>query len=142
MSIDSNEKEIWTGSPSQLGNLFSFMFWGVFVFLVFPVIIIFWIWLSTKMRRTELTTQRLIMRSGVLNKVIDEVELYRVKDYRIERPFWMNIFGLGNISLITSDRLNEVVTIRAVEKPEELRDKIRNIVELRRAEKGVREMDV
>lgn len=139
---NKEEKIIWEGNPSQLDNLFLFVFWGILSFLVFPLIIIFWVWLSTKMTKTELSTQRLIIRTGVLNKVVDEVELYRVKDYRIERPFLLNIFGLGNVQLVTSDRLNEVVTIRAVTDPEGLRNKIRDIVEVRRSEKGVREMDI
>lgn len=111
------------------------------VFTVTPLLFIFWRWLSTRMTVTEITSQRIINRSGVLNRNVDEVELYRVKDYRIEKPLKLGMFGLSNIVMVTSDRLNPTITISAVRGGEKLRDAIRSVVESRRAEKGVREID-
>lgn len=135
------EESIWKGSPSQLENAFSFFFLFVISVLIIPIFIIFWKWLTTKMTVTELTTQRLIKRTGVLNRQVDEIELYRVKDYRVEKPLSLSIFGLSNVTIVTSDQLTPVVTIRAVSDGEGLRNTIRTIVEKRRAEKGVREID-
>lgn len=136
-----SEKTIWEGSPSQFDNAFSYIFLLLISFLVVPLFIIFWKWLSTRMTITEITNQRLIKRTGVLNRQIDEVELYRIKDYRLDRPLSLRIFGLSNISLVTSDELNPTVTIRAVRDGEALRNTIRSLVEKRREEKGVREID-
>ena len=72
---------------------------------------------------------------------MDELELYRVKDYRLENPFFLRMFSLGNIVLETSDRSSPVVRINAIQNAEELREKIRNCVETRRDQKGVREVD-
>lgn len=136
-----SEEKIWKGSPSQLDNAFSFFFLFIISFLIIPIFIMFWKWLTTKMTVTEITSQRLIKRTGVLNRQVDEIELYRVKDYRVEKPFSLSIFGLSNITIVTSDELTPVVTIRAVRDGEGLRDTIRAIVEKRREEKGVREID-
>ncbi|MDC1448359.1 hypothetical protein N8218_01765 [bacterium] len=42
-----------------------------------------WIWLQTRARIFEFTSERIRIYEGVLNQDIDEVELYRVKDTRI-----------------------------------------------------------
>lgn len=136
-----SEKKVWEGRPSQFDNAFSYIFLFLISFLIVPIFIIFWKWLSTRANITELTNERIIKRTGVLNKQIDEVELYRVKDYRVEKPLSLRVFGLSNVKLITSDELVPVVTIRAVSNGEALRNTIRNIVEQRREEKGVREFD-
>lgn len=136
-----SEKKVWEGRPSQFDNAFSYIFLFLISFLIVPIFIIFWKWLSTRANITELTNERIIKRTGVLNKQIDEVELYRVKDYQVEKPLSLRVFGLSNVKLITSDELVPIVTIRAVSNGEALRNTIRNIVEQRRDEKGVREFD-
>ncbi len=78
----------------------------------------------------------------MLNRKTDELELYRVRDYQLVEPFFLRLFSLGNVVLRTSDRSNPVVTIKAVENGEELREKLRQYVEECRTHKGVREFDV
>ena len=97
----SEEKLLWSGSPSQVINIPAFVVLGLLFWLVVPVILIFWRWLNTHMTKYELTTERFRTRSGVLNKKLEELELYRVRDYRLEEPFYLRIFSLGNIVLQT-----------------------------------------
>ena len=75
----SDERDIWYGTPSQVINLGSFIFLGLFFWLVIPLLIILWKWLTIKYTKYELTTQRLRTRYGILNKKTDELELYRVR---------------------------------------------------------------
>ncbi len=137
----AQEEDVWSGTPSQVTNFGSFIFLGILFFLVIPLFIIFWKWLVTKNIKYELTTERLRTRSGVLNKKMDELELYRVKDYKVDRPLFLRIFGLGNIILETSDRSSPIVMIKAIPDAEELREKVRTCVETRRDAKRVREVD-
>ena len=89
----------------------------------------------------ELTTERIRIYEGILNQDINEVELYRVKDTRLEKPFWLRLFGLSNIVLQTSDRSLPEVKISAVRGGVEIREKLRKQVELLRDKKRVREVD-
>jgi uncharacterized membrane protein YdbT with pleckstrin-like domain len=138
----AEEKTVWLGTPSQVVNLGSFILLGLFFWLVIPLFIILWKWLVVKNTKYELTTERLRMRHGVLNKKTDELELYRVRDYKLEQPFFLRIFSLGNISLQTSDKSHPHVVIRAIPNSEELREQFRTHVEACRMRKGVRELDV
>jgi uncharacterized membrane protein YdbT with pleckstrin-like domain len=138
----SEEKTLWSGTPSQLVNLGWYVAWLLLFWLVIPLFILLWQWLVVRNTVYELTSERLKLRRGVLNKHMDEVELYRVRDYKLEQPFFLRLFGLGNITLRTSDRSHPVVRLRAVRNGEPLYEQVRQAVEQCRATKGVRELDV
>ena len=108
---------IWTGSPSQVSNMGTFILMGLLFWLVIPVFVIAWKWLVTRNIRYELTSQRLRMRSGVFNKKLEEIELYRVRDYRLDQPFFLRLFSLGNIILESSDTTAPVFPIAATPSP-------------------------
>lgn len=135
------EQDIWFGTPSQIVNFWIFVFAVLFFWLILPLFIALWAWLTIKNTKYELTTQRLRTRYGILNKEIDELELYRVRDYKLVRPFFLRIFSLGNIILETSDRSHPVVIISAISNGEELKEKLRKYVEDCRVKKRVREVD-
>jgi len=138
----AEERTVWLGTPSQVINLGSFILLGLFFWLVIPLFIILWKWLVVKNMKYELTTERLRMRHGVFNKKLDELELYRVRDYILDQPFFLRIFSLGNIILQTSDRTHPTVVIQAIPDAENLREQLRTYVEACRIRKGVRELDV
>ena len=135
------EKEIWKGSPSQWTNFWSFLFGILLCWTVIPIFIALWKYLIVKTWKIEITDQRLIEEKGVLSKVTDELELFRVKDIRQEQPFFLRLVGLSNLVLVTSDRSNAIVRIPAIKNGKELREKIRLAVDVRREKKNVRETD-
>ena len=137
----SDEKEVWLGNPSQIGKLGSFICLGLFFWLVFPLLIILWKWLAIKNTKYELTTQRIRTRAGVFSRKTDELELYRVRDYKLEQPFFLRIFSLGNIILETSDRSHPTMVLKAIPNSEMRREQLRNLVENCRTNKQVREVD-
>ena len=96
----------------------------------------------TRCRRYRVTTQRIVYSTGVFNRATEELELYRVKDIRLEEPFLLRMFGLGNVVMLTSDRTSPEFRIHAVKGASGLLDSIRKHVEMRRDEKRVRELDV
>ncbi len=137
-----NENQIWYGRPSQIQNLPFFLLLGLFSWLIFPIFWMLWIWLVTRNTEFILTDERLIKKSGVLNKLTDEIELYRVRDYRFKAPLFLRLFSLGNVILITSDTTDTIFVIEAIKNGEKLRNEIRNLVEICRKRKGVRDLEV
>ncbi|HSI62113.1 MAG TPA: PH domain-containing protein [Candidatus Saccharimonadia bacterium] len=99
-------------------------------------------WWMTRTTYYELTSQRLRKTSGILNRTLDELELYRVKDYSVEMPLLMRMLGLGNIRLVTSDATTPVVDIPAIQGAMEVRELLRSAVQAERDRKRVRELDV
>ncbi len=79
---------------------------------------------------------------GILNRRLDELELYRVKDYVMVQPFLLRLLGLGNITLTSSDVSTPTIAIRAIADVENVREKLRTAVQTERDRKRVRELDV
>lgn len=140
--MESSEQVVWTGSPSQLVNAPTFIVCGLLVWLVVPVFIALWKWLVVRNIRYSLTSERLKIRQGVLNKQFDELELYRVRDYRLEQPFWLRLFSLGNIIIRTTDTSHPQIVLRAIHDGESVLERVRHNVESCRAKKNVRALDL
>lgn len=138
----TNEELVWTGSPSQVLNLPTFILCGLLFWLVVPIFIAVWKWLVLRNVKYELTTERLRTRHGVLNKELEELELYRVRDYKLERPLILRMFSLGNIMITTTDVSQPIVILRGIRESEQVREQIRNHVEKCRTAKGVRTLDM
>ena len=134
MSLE--EKQLYIGRPSQILNILSFILWSWT--LIVPIII----YLKTRFTVYELTDERIKLKTGILSQEIDECELYRIRDYKIVKPFFQRIFGLGNIELITSDRSNLRINLNGIKDPENLYNIIRDNVEKVRRKTGTREIDV
>ena len=141
----SEETEVWNGEPSQVTNMVGYIILGL---LSLPMVTLpitglwaLWTYLVTKNQKYELTTQRLKTHEGVLSKKINELELYRVTDTQFHQSFWLRIFGLGNVVLVTTDKTCPQVVIRAIKNAKELREQIRHLVEDRREKKRVREVE-
>ena len=126
---------IWKSNPSQLTNIlvYLFFFWTVIIPLI--------VYLKTRFTIYELTDQIYREKTGILSQKIEELELYRVRDYSIEKPFLMRLFGLGNLTLITSDKTNPRVYMRAIRNVENVRDIFRKHVEEARKATGTKEVD-
>ena len=131
----------WEGRPSQITNLLLFIVCALTFWAVLPIFVGLWKWLVVRFTNYQLTTERLTIATGVLSRRTEELELYRVKDTAFAQPFFLRIFGLGNVILRTSDRSHPVVVLKAIHDGKMLRENIRGYVEKMRDVKKVRELD-
>lgn len=141
-TLAESERTIWEGSPSQWLNLGPFLAFLFFFWLVVPAFWALWRYLQVQTTKYHLSTQRLSIRTGVFNVRSVDIEHYRIKDHSLEQPFFLRIVGLGNVEIITSDLTDQHITLRAIEKPDEIREHLRKSVEAVRDAKGVREIDL
>ena len=114
----------------------------ILLLLAVPIFIAAKRYLQTKCTIYEITTERLKTTDGVLNKVTDTLEFYRIKDIERRQPFLYRLCGIENVQLNTSDASSPLVIIQAIPREAGLADVIRNHVETVRQQKGVREIDV
>jgi uncharacterized membrane protein YdbT with pleckstrin-like domain len=154
----AEETSLWKGCTSHLVHFWTYFLWLIvaagiavaavilvipllFVALLLPLIGMLARYIITRSTMYELTTQRLRKTSGVFNKQLDELELYRVKDSTLEQPFLLRLFGLGNVMIISSDATMPGVRINGIADAFEVREKLRVAVEGERDRKRVREVD-
>ena len=131
------ERIEWEGRSSQLQNLG----WFLACLLVVPIPIAIYRWLQTRTQVYTLTDQRLKTTRGILSKVTEDLELYRVRDTRLQQSLWQRLFGLGEVVLHTTDASTPEVHLRWLPDAEVLREKLRALVEARREAKGVRTLE-
>ena len=101
-------------------------------------------WIENVSTTYELTQDRLIIRSGIFSKSIDEIELYRVKDIRMTYSLIAGWAGIGTIALVTSDETTRgaALVIRDVADAQRRREVLRDLVDAARRRRGVRELDM
>jgi uncharacterized membrane protein YdbT with pleckstrin-like domain len=103
-----------------------------------------WRWLENLASRYELTEERLIIRRGLIAKSLDEIELYRIKDVRINYSIINQIAGIGTIGIASSDETTRAgdLIIRDVERAQARREELRRLVDIARQKRRVREVDM
>jgi hypothetical protein len=137
-AMSQTETELWKGTSSQVKNFW----WFVACLLVIPIPWAIWAWLKVKCRVYTLTTERLLIADGVLNKSQETLELYRVRDQQVTEPFILRLFGLQNIHLLATDLTTESVVLDYIPKTAGLPDLLRKHVEECRMRKRVREVGI
>lgn len=139
--LNSNEHVVWEGSPSQWTNAGIFLFGALFCWALIPILIAIWYWLVVKNTRYILTNERLFSLKGVLNKRVEELELYRVKDYSQVQPLLMRLVGIGTLTVITSDRTDKYIKILGIVDTSKVQGMLREYTERRKISRSVREID-
>lgn len=74
-----------------------------------------------------ITAQIIRMRKGILFKRVDQVELYRVKDYIVTQPPMLQLFRLMNVILKSTDDENPVISMTGIPRSgliDELRERV------------------
>ena len=119
--------------------------WAPLVLLIAAVVIVIVKWVQNLAASYELTEERLIVRRGIIMKSIDEIELYRVKDVRIDFSIVNQLAGLGHITITSSDettRTSGELVLRDIERARERREQLRRLVDTARQKRRVREIDM
>ena len=101
-------------------------------------------WVQNWMATYEITDQRLIIRRGILMKSIDEIELYRIKDVRIDFSIINQLADIGTLCISSSDESTRDgdLVMRHIGKARERREQMRRLVDAARQRRGVRELDM
>ncbi len=120
--------------------------WGTLLLCLVGVglIIVLIKWVENISTTYEITEDRLILRRGIFVKSIDEVELYRVKDVRLDFTLINQWANIGTITVTSSDETTRdaPLVVRDVDNANARREDLRRLVEAARQKRRVREMDV
>jgi uncharacterized membrane protein YdbT with pleckstrin-like domain len=131
-----------TLSPSQWVNL-GWILLGIVLIktIAVPFFVIVKI-LDVYYLRFEFRERTIIERRGILSVTRQEVHYYRIKSIKVDEPLWMRIFGLANVSIITSDPYKPEIVLYAIPNGISLREYIRLNTDQWRKIEGVREFDM
>jgi uncharacterized membrane protein YdbT with pleckstrin-like domain len=154
------EEPIWKGTSSQWKNFKVYALlvvvlgvcvwlhwwkaqgWWIFLLAVPVAGWAFWKWLVVKTTVYSLTNERLVTSHGILTKVTDMLELYRVRDMQTVQPLMLRMIGLQNVHVYATDATTASMVLGYLPTKDNLGERLRKSVEECRAAKRVRTMDM
>lgn len=88
--------------------------------------------------RYGMSEDRLFISVGFLNIKDDEVLLYRVRDIDTARTLWQRIFGVGTITVMSSDKTMPTLVLKNIKNPVEVKEMLHAQVEEIKLKRRVR----
>ena len=88
--------------------------------------------------RYKLSDDRLFVSVGFLNIKDDEILLYRVRDIDTERTLWQRLFGVGTVTIMSSDKSMPNLVLKNVKDPVFVKELIHKQVEEMKIQRRVR----
>ena len=88
--------------------------------------------------RYMLSEDRLFISVGFLNIKDDEILLYRVRDIDTQRTLWQRLFGVGTVTVVSSDKTMPVLTLKNIKDPVFVKELIHKQVEDMKIQRRVR----
>ena len=79
--------------------------------------------------RYALSEDRLFLSVGLLSIKDDEVLLYRVRDISSSRSLWQRLFGVGTVTVVSSDKSMPMLVLKNIKRPMAVKELIHNQVE-------------
>ena len=88
--------------------------------------------------RYALSEDRLFTSVGFLSIQDDEVLLYRVRDIDTSRSLWQRLFGVGTVTVMSSDKTMPNLVLKNIKDPVFVKELIHNQVEEMKLRRRVR----
>jgi membrane protein YdbS with pleckstrin-like domain len=158
MSTNAVENQVWTGSPSLWVGAGTY-FLCVVLAIIFAVAAVLWtpyLWLGLllpllvaftkfcriKATRYTLTSQRLKIYTGIVDRKEVEIELFRLRDLSLEQGFLQRMVNVGTVEALSSDKDAPGIFLKWVNKPDVVKDLLRTHIMQSRQATGTRDIDL
>lgn len=88
--------------------------------------------------RYKLSEDRLFQSVGFLSIQDEEVLLYRVRDIETRRTLWQRLFGVGTVTVSSSDKTSPVLVLKNIKDPVSVKEFLHKQVEEQKIKRKVR----
>jgi len=83
-----------------------------------------------------LTNHRLILKTGLVGKKEDQIDLTRIKDVRVSQGMKERAMGVGRVEIISSDSTSPKMVMEEIQNPKEVKDILWGAVRKEKIERG------
>lgn len=113
-SAPSPEATLWRGTPDPLLS---------------PIV--------ARTHRYTITSERVTIEHGLLAKVLESVEVFRIKDVKVRKSVAQRVRGRGDLMILSVDLSAPRIVLESIERPDEICDKLRRLVAETRQRLGI-----
>jgi hypothetical protein len=132
------EEVFFEGRPAAIGNVAHLL-----VVILTAGLGFIYFWLKTLGTSYRVTSQRVIVETGLFSKRVDQLDLYRIVDFVVERSFGQRIMGTGTITIDSMDKTTPVTRIEGIRaNVMGLYERLRAAAEVEKQRRMVRPLDI
>ena len=88
--------------------------------------------------RYAMSEDRLFLSTGLLTIKDEEVLLYRIRDIHTSRTLWQRVFGVGTVTVLSSDKTMSNLVLKNVKDPIQVKELLHKQVEEMKIRRRVR----
>ena len=114
------EKSLFSGHPAVIYSAWQW----IPVVLTLGIALIYF-WFKSLATTYEITSQRVRIERGILSKVKDSIELFRIDHFDLHKPLGMRLVGFCLLHLRSSDASFATVILYGIPNLEQLADTMR-----------------
>ncbi len=100
--------------------------WLMALVLLYQIVAFLFALMRLQSTLYTVTNQRILFEQGILSKSLSEIDLRSLDDTQFFQSFTDRILGIGNVTLVSSDKTLPVTVLRGVHDPRNLREIIRS----------------
>lgn len=79
--------------------------------------------------RYALSHDRLFLSVGFFSVKDDDILLYRIRDISVKRTLWQRLFGVGTVTVQSSDKTHPTLELKNVKDPMRVKETLHDLVE-------------
>ena len=88
-----------------------------------------WLGMPLSFTRYRLSEDRLLLSVGFFNIRDEEELLYRIRDINTSRTLWQRLFGVGTVTVVSSDKTMPTLVLKNIKNPLEFKELLHSQVE-------------
>ena len=86
----------------------------------------------------SLSKDRIFVKTGFFTSKFEEVVLYRVRDLSLSRSLWQKLFGVGSVTIQSSDKSMPTLVLKNIKKSFEVKELLHACIEEMKKERRMR----
>jgi uncharacterized membrane protein YdbT with pleckstrin-like domain len=115
-----------TNAIDQQASIIKIGWWITAVVFVIQLVRLTIALLRIRSTLYTITTQRILIENGILSKSVNEIDLRTIDDTQFYQSLTARMLGIGNVTLISTDKQEPVLVLHSVPDPRNLRETIRS----------------
>jgi uncharacterized membrane protein YdbT with pleckstrin-like domain len=109
----------------KAANMIRFGWIATAILILIQIALLLAAWLRLRSTMYTVTNQRVLIEQGIFSKTVDEIDLRYVDDSQFVQSFVDRMLGIGNVTLISSDKNTPRYVLTSVKDPRGVREIVR-----------------